>query len=220
MLASCWLMIGCPMPPTPPASAVLEGDWTTETEGGGVAFVRFDALGVVTGVFAVTAEGVTVTVDIDGATTTLDVNDVVLRIPTNTGEVVFEGTLSADQNTLTGTVTRSIVIDDDLLITIPEGDITLVRVECETDADCAEGEECVNSVCEEGNGPTEKTFHEIQFESLGDPNYQGTQDCLTCHSNHGADIMESAHWNWGGAVDNIAGLEGEIHGKVDLVNDY
>jgi Cys-rich repeat protein len=237
-------MIGCPMSPTPtpPASAVLEGDWTTETEDGGVAFVRFDALGVVIGVFAVTAEGATVTVDIDDATTTLDGSAVILRIPTDAGEAVFEGTLSADQNTLTGTVTRSIVIDDDVLITIPAGDITLVRVECEADADCAEGEECENGVCTDAPVPEcetdadcaegqvcedgvcveapEEPQHKTLFESLGEPDYQGTQTCLTCHSAHATDIMDSGHWNWSGAADNIAGLEGENHGKVDLINDY
>jgi len=69
--------------------------------------------------------------------------------------------------------------------------------------------------------PTEKTFHEAQFtDNLGDPDYQGTQTCLTCHSEHATDIMQTAHWNWDGAVDDIAGLEGQNHGKVDLINDY
>lgn len=93
--------------------------------------------------------------------------------------------------------------------------------ECMTDEDCEEGQVCNDGVCEEGTCPTEKTFHEIQItENLGEPNYQGTQNCLTCHASHGADIMESAHWNWSGVVKNIAGLDGEVHGKVDLINDY
>ncbi len=63
--------------------------------------------------------------------------------------------------------------------------------------------------------------HETLFtENLGNPDYQGTQTCLTCHSDHATDIMETAHWNWGGAVANVAGLEGEIHGKVDFINNY
>ncbi|MCK4659229.1 MAG: hypothetical protein KAV82_06870 [Phycisphaerae bacterium] len=69
--------------------------------------------------------------------------------------------------------------------------------------------------------PTEEPLHKTLFtDNLGDPNYQGTQTCLTCHSDHATDIMETGHWNWSGAVDNVAGLEGENHGKVDLVNDY
>jgi hypothetical protein len=64
-------------------------------------------------------------------------------------------------------------------------------------------------------------MHKTLFtNNLGDPNYQGTQTCLTCHAAHAADIMESAHWNWGGVVSNVAGLEGQTHGKVDLLNNY
>jgi hypothetical protein len=32
--------------------------------------------------------------------------------------------------------------------------------------------------------------------------------------------METGHWNWAGVVNNIAGIEGQTHGKVDLINDY
>ena len=89
--------------------------------------------------------------------------------------------------------------------------------ECAEDADCAEGQVCEEGVCVEG---PEDPPHKILFESTGEPNYQGTQTCLTCHSNHAENIMEGAHWNWSGVVDDIAGLEGETHGKVDLINDY
>ncbi len=84
--------------------------------------------------------------------------------------------------------------------------------ECETDADCAEGQACEDGACVEGSPePLHKTLI---------ANYEGTQTCLTCHSDHAADVMETGHWNWGGAVDDIAGLEGQTHGKVDLINDY
>ena len=89
--------------------------------------------------------------------------------------------------------------------------------ECEMDADCAEGQVCEDGVCVEA---PEEPPHKTLFDSLGDPNYQGTQTCLTCHSNHAADIMETAHWNWSGVVDNVEGLEEQTHGKVDLINDY
>jgi len=69
--------------------------------------------------------------------------------------------------------------------------------------------------------PPEEPLHKTLFtDTLGDPNYQGTQTCLTCHADHAADIMETGHWNWSGVVVNAAGLEGENHGKVDLINDY
>ena len=90
--------------------------------------------------------------------------------------------------------------------------------ECEADADCAEGQMCEDGVCVEA--PDEPLHKTLFTASLDDPNYQGTQTCLICHSAHATDIMETAHWNWGGAADNIAGLEGENHGKVDLINDY
>ena len=90
--------------------------------------------------------------------------------------------------------------------------------ECEVDADCTEGEVCEDGVCVEG---TAEPLHKTLFTTnLGDPDYQGTQTCLTCHSNHATDIMEGAHWNWSGVVDDIEGLEGQTHGKVDLINDY
>ena len=97
-----------------------------------------------------------------------------------------------------------------------------VAVECLEDADCADGEVCsTDHECVAAPEPPEKPLHETLFtENFDDPSYKGTEDCLTCHSNHAADIMETAHWNWSGAVDDIAGLEGEDHGKVDLVNDY
>ena len=85
-------------------------------------------------------------------------------------------------------------------------------IECETDADCAEGQVCEDGVCVDA---PEEPLHKALITD-----YQGTQTCLTCHADHAADIMETAHWNWSGAVDDIAGLEGEDHGKVDLVNDY
>ncbi|MCP4593081.1 MAG: hypothetical protein GY842_20290 [bacterium] len=110
--------------------------------------------------------------------------------------------------------------------------------ECATDADCAEGQVCTSGVCTDAPGPEcvedadcaegqvcdddgvcveapEEPLHKTLITD-----YQGTQTCLTCHSEHATDIMQTGHWNWGGAVDNIAGLEGEDHGKVDLINDY
>ena len=90
--------------------------------------------------------------------------------------------------------------------------------ECASDADCADGQVCEDGVCVEA--PDEPLHKTLFTDNLGDPNYQGTETCLTCHSDHAADIMETGHWNWGGAVDNIAGLEGQTHGKVDLINDY
>ena len=67
-----------------------------------------------------------------------------------------------------------------------------------------------------------KSLHEKIFvDVLGVSEYQGTaSSCLICHSDHARDILDTAHWNWQGAADNIAGLEGEQHGKQDLMNSY
>ena len=51
-----------------------------------------------------------------------------ISIPRLTGTKVFDGTLSADQNTMTGTITDEIDLGD-LEITLPGGDLTLERVE-------------------------------------------------------------------------------------------
>jgi hypothetical protein len=78
----------------------------------------------------------------------------------------------------------------------------------------------------DGDGPddgdgTEMTFHERIFvDILGKTEYDGTGDsCLLCHEDHARDILETAHWKWEGPVTNIEGLEGEVHGKRDLINN-
>lgn len=151
LVGMCVLIAGCPfLPSEPPPEAVLEGDWTTTSEEGTIAVVRFNDNGVVVNIFAATEEGVTVSVNVTGASTTLDGSDVTVRIPTATGEAVFEGTLTEDQNTMTGSLDRVITIGDDVVITVPQGDVTLVRVEtveCVSDADCDTGESCINFLC-------------------------------------------------------------------------
>ena len=48
--------------------------------------------------------------------------------------------------------------------------------------------------------------------------YEGTDDCLNCHGPMGEDIITTGHWNWQGVALGIEGLEGEIHGKTDIIN--
>ena len=50
--------------------------------------------------------------------------------------------------------------------------------------------------------------------------YTGTSQCLYCHGKTGEDVMETAHWKWEGTVSGIAGFEGTIHGKKDLINNF
>ena len=51
-----------------------------------------------------------------------------ISIPRLTKTTVFEGILSSDQNTITGTITDEIDLGD-LEITLPGGDLTLERIE-------------------------------------------------------------------------------------------
>jgi hypothetical protein len=204
-LACLVLMGGCvpPPPPEPPASAVLEGDWVTDTEEGGVAFVRFDELGVVVRIFAVTEEGATISIEVSDGSTTLEGSDVNIIIPTNEGEVRFEGTLSADQNTLEGEITREIVIGDTIVITIPQGDVTLTRAECTTDEECPGDQVCNVGVCEEVTTGPEDTFPtSLHFTREGKAHYYAEENGgfetltgvpmtdLTCQQCHAATLAD------------------------------
>ncbi len=60
-------------------------------------------------------------------------------------------------------------------------------------------------------------FHDAWFEE--NP-YEGTDSCLLCHRLEGLDMLNSAHFKWEGEVSNIVGLEGEVHGKNDLLNNF
>jgi hypothetical protein len=52
---------------------------------------------------------------------------VTVTIPAAGGTRVFEGTLSADQNTITGSLTRELDLGD-LEASLPGGELTLERV--------------------------------------------------------------------------------------------
>jgi hypothetical protein len=149
---------GCPF--LPGSAAVLEGDWQTTDSEADFVFVRFDNLGVVTGIIAADEEtGQAVIVSVNNATTTLEDSNVTLTIPTLAGNAIFTGTLSEDQNTMTGTLATTIEIGDDLVIIIPQGDLTLTRVDeidfCPDDPDKTLPGVCgcgVPDVDEDGNG--------------------------------------------------------------------
>ena len=66
--------------------------------------------------------------DTSNATTTVDGSAVSISIPQLTGTTTFDGTLSDDQNTITGTITDEIDLGD-LEVTLPGGDLTFERIE-------------------------------------------------------------------------------------------
>jgi len=69
-------------------------------------------------------------------------------------------------------------------------------------------------------GHAAKPLHQKLFEDLGLAEYEGTAaSCLICHSDQARDILKTAHWRWKGPVTSIDGLEGQMHGKRDLLNN-
>ena len=153
LFGACALIAGCPgsMPDNP--AAVLEGDWTiTSDDPGDAGDVMFTATwnsdGLLVQIMGVRDDGATATLDTSDSVTVLDGSDVTITVPDLTGARVFEGTLSADQNTMVGSVTDEINLGD-LEITLPGGNLTLERIipdPCEG-VMCDPGESCVDGVC-------------------------------------------------------------------------
>lgn len=50
--------------------------------------------------------------------------------------------------------------------------------------------------------------------------YDGTGSCLNCHGPIGDDMLTKAHFTWQGVASNITGVEDQIHGKRDLINNF
>lgn len=67
---------------------------------------------------------------------------------------------------------------------------------------------------------TQKTRHEKIFTEIVTGGFQSTQDCMNCHSDKARQLLENAHWKWEGVTNNIVGHEGEVHGKMDLINNF
>ncbi len=147
-IASVMLGAGCPLT-EPPSEAMLAGDWQTVDQDGMPAFARFDENGVLQAILTIGENGVPVLIQIDGAVSTVEGADVTIVIPAPLGTATFQGTLSEDENSITGTVDRSIEIGDDITVVIPQGNLELNRLE---DTSCAlvvceAGETCVDGAC-------------------------------------------------------------------------
>lgn len=132
VVASLGFVWGCPVVPGPGPEAVLEGTWSiTPAEPGDFADrdfeAVFDGLGNLTTLSGTREDGATATLDTTGATTELVDDQVTISIPDAAGTRVFTGTLSDDQNTMTGSITQEIDLGD-LEATLPGGDLTLERL--------------------------------------------------------------------------------------------
>ncbi|MCH8146637.1 MAG: hypothetical protein IH987_01390 [Planctomycetes bacterium] len=125
---------GCP-PPAPPAAAILAGDWTGTDANGVVVTVTFNADGIVV---SITSED-GASAEVSNSTTDLDGSDVTIVI----GGRTFSGTLSDDENTITGTIEQEITAGGgDVVITIPAGDFAIDRVDLCTGNTCDDGDAC------------------------------------------------------------------------------
>ncbi len=65
-------------------------------------------------------------------------------------------------------------------------------------------------------------IHEVDIHDLffSLRSYEGTESCLTCHESEGTEMLDTGHFKWEGKTDRIVGLEGEVHGKNDLINNF
>jgi len=64
---------------------------------------------------------------------------------------------------------------------------------------------------------TECDIHDLFFSMRA---YEGTQSCLMCHESEGLEMLTTGHFKWEGYSDRIVGLEGQSHGKNDLINNF
>jgi octaheme c-type cytochrome (tetrathionate reductase family) len=92
----------------------------------------------------------------------------------------------------------------------------------------AQAKDGVKAQMAKSNLVTPKDF--IEYASINDENihdlyfsvilYEGTESCLMCHEEVGEDALTMGHFQWQGKSDRIVGLEGQVHGKRDLLNNF
>ncbi|MBK8974593.1 MAG: tetrathionate reductase family octaheme c-type cytochrome [Planctomycetes bacterium] len=44
--------------------------------------------------------------------------------------------------------------------------------------------------------------------------------CVGCHAKEVQDLLHTGHWNWSGVTTNVVGVETEVHGKTDMINNF
>ena len=64
---------------------------------------------------------------------------------------------------------------------------------------------------------TQTDIHDLFFSMRA---YEGTVSCLMCHESEGIEMLTTGHFKWEGYSDRIVGLEGQSHGKNDLINNF
>jgi octaheme c-type cytochrome (tetrathionate reductase family) len=61
------------------------------------------------------------------------------------------------------------------------------------------------------------TLHRVYF---ADRAYEGTESCLDCHGKIADEILTTGHFKWEGVATNLEGVEGGVHGKNDIINNF
>jgi hypothetical protein len=130
------MVAGCPFFQPDNPAAILEGTWqvTFDEPGDLVGYdiqATFDSDGQLVNITAEAPLGGTASLDVDSATTTeVDGVNVTITIPVAAGTRVLEGTLSEDNNTITGSLSSELELPSgDLDVTLPGSDLTLERLE-------------------------------------------------------------------------------------------
>jgi len=207
-------LVGCPTTVPPPAAAVLEGEWDGETANGEFD-VFFNSSGVVTSIVGERQDCEQATLNISNATTTLEGSAVTITIPTATGDVIYEATLSDDGNTLTGTVNRSIEIGADLELVLEQGELTLVR---DTDDDDDDDDDCLRDFTATLTGASE--VPPVETTATGEAHFTVTADGVdfVVTVNGGVGVTE-AHIHIGGPDVNgpiVVFLFGPVEAGMDV----
>ena len=61
------------------------------------------------------------------------------------------------------------------------------------------------------------SIHELYFSVIL---YEGTQSCLMCHQDEGQAALDMGHFKWEGKSNKVVGLEGEVIGKNNIINNF
>jgi hypothetical protein len=130
------LFSGCGLLPGPSPAAILAGDWqikTTQPSPLDQFDIRanFNSDGKITQITTIPPFGGTTNLTVDNTTTTeVNGNEVTITIPGIGLDPVIKGTLSDDQNTITGTLSNELkLIHTDFSVALPGSNITLTRIQ-------------------------------------------------------------------------------------------
>lgn len=193
------ILIGCTIPPAPPG-AVLAGDWYGVTQDNVSVVVTFSESGILVTIQATNAGDDSATLVVANATTEVDGNNFTITIPVGETTAVYEATLSADEQTLDGSVTSAIEVGDgDATIIVDAGELTLSR-----DPGAGELEGHINIALKDRLG------NPIALESA-EP-YSPRQTCGGCHD---IDRVANAYHFQQGRTD----LDGDIVTEPDWFGD-